>query len=61
MKVNGVSLRPLRPLPDGRGIEVIDQRRLPFELQMRPLRSSMGMPCTPSASARSSVEVGIAT
>ena len=40
MKVNGVSLRPLRPLPDGRGIEVIDQRRLPFELQMRPLRSA---------------------
>jgi methylthioribose-1-phosphate isomerase len=40
MKVNGVSLRPLRPLPGGLAIEVIDQRRLPFELQMRPLASA---------------------
>ncbi len=40
MEVNGVSLRPLRALPDAQGIEVIDQRRLPFELQLRPLRSA---------------------
>ncbi|MDP2007236.1 MAG: S-methyl-5-thioribose-1-phosphate isomerase [Rubrivivax sp.] len=40
MKVNGVSLRPLRALPDGLAIEVIDQRRLPFDLQMRPLASA---------------------
>ncbi|MDO9074513.1 MAG: S-methyl-5-thioribose-1-phosphate isomerase [Rubrivivax sp.] len=40
MKVNGVALRPLRALPDGQGIEVIDQRLLPFDLRMRPLRSA---------------------
>ena len=39
MEVSGISLRPLRALPDALGIEVIDQRRLPFELQLRPLRS----------------------
>ncbi|MBA4177116.1 MAG: S-methyl-5-thioribose-1-phosphate isomerase [Leptothrix sp. (in: Bacteria)] len=40
MKVNGVALRPLRALPDGLGVEVIDQRLLPHRLQMRPLGSA---------------------
>ncbi len=40
MKVNGVSLRPLRALPERQGIEVIDQRLLPHRLQMRPLASA---------------------
>lgn len=39
MEVNGVALRPLRALPGGQGIEVIDQRLLPHSLQMRPLHS----------------------
>ncbi len=39
MEVNGVALRPLRALPDGQGIEVIDQRLLPHRLQMRPLHT----------------------
>jgi methylthioribose-1-phosphate isomerase len=39
MQVNGQALRPLRELPGGERIEVIDQRGLPHRLQMRPLSS----------------------
>ncbi len=39
MIVNGQALRPLRTLPGGRAIEVIDQRALPHRLQWRPLRT----------------------
>jgi len=39
MLVNGIALRPVRALPGGQAIEVIDQRLLPHRLQMRPLAS----------------------
>jgi methylthioribose-1-phosphate isomerase len=34
-------LRPLRPLPDARGVEIIDQRALPHELRWRTLASTL--------------------
>ncbi len=40
MIVGGQPLRPLRALPGGVAIEVIDQRQLPHRLQMRPLASA---------------------
>ncbi|MBP6764062.1 MAG: S-methyl-5-thioribose-1-phosphate isomerase [Rubrivivax sp.] len=39
MIVNGQSLRPVRALPGRVAVEVIDQRVLPHQLLMRPLRS----------------------
>ena len=40
MIVNGHALRPVRALPGRQAVEVIDQRRLPHRLQMRPLASA---------------------
>ena len=40
MIVGGQPLRPLRALPGGGAIEVIDQRLLPHRLQMRPVASA---------------------
>ncbi len=40
MIVNGQPLRPLRPAPGGDALLVIDQRRLPHELQERSLHSA---------------------
>ena len=39
MIVDGKPLRPLRALPGGAAVEVIDQRALPHRLQMRSLQS----------------------
>jgi methylthioribose-1-phosphate isomerase len=39
MIVNGQALRPVRTLPGRLAVEVIDQRALPHQLLMRPLRS----------------------
>jgi methylthioribose-1-phosphate isomerase len=40
MQVNGKALRPVRALPGRQAIEVIDQRTLPHQLQMRTLASA---------------------
>ena len=40
MIVGGQPLRPLRALPGRQAVEVIDQRALPHELVLRPLRSA---------------------
>ena len=40
MIVGGKPLRPLRALPGRQAVEVIDQRALPHQLVMRPLRSA---------------------
>ena len=39
MKVDGRPLRPIRALPDGSGVEIIDQRWLPHRLQFATLVS----------------------
>jgi methylthioribose-1-phosphate isomerase len=39
MQVDGQPLRPIRPLPERDGIEIIDQRALPHALRMRTLRT----------------------
>ena len=43
MIVGGQPLRPLRALPGRQAVEVIDQRALPHQLVMRPLRKQRGM------------------
>ena len=40
MRVDGRPLRPLRALPSGEGVEIIDQRTLPHELTLVTLRTS---------------------
>jgi methylthioribose-1-phosphate isomerase len=37
MRVGGVAQRSIRPAPDGSAVEVIDQTRLPFDLEIRRL------------------------
>jgi methylthioribose-1-phosphate isomerase len=39
MNVNGLPTRTIRPLPERRGVEIIDQTRLPFRYELRLLQS----------------------
>jgi len=39
MNVNGLPTRTIRPLPEQKGVEIIDQTRLPFRYELRVLHS----------------------
>ena len=38
MRINGKTMRTIRPAADGRSVEIIDQTKLPHELRIASLR-----------------------